>query len=153
MRHLPLIVFLTVAAGGAAGAWALLSQDEPLGSGEVGELTVYGQIPFGPVPLLPNESRRLPRPQDFAFELNSAGHGPRYVRIELEAKGLSSVVFEDRFGAPAEKESLEFVLRVGDDYPDDIELVTTIEAPHAASVVERYPIVLVGPERPFWEKE
>ena len=137
---------------GVAGYLAVRAPDEPLGRGEVGEVTVFGQIPFGPVPLVPDEPRRLPRPQDFAFVFDSTGHGPRYMRIELEADGLSSVVFEDRFGAPAEKEALEYVLRIGDDYPDRVTLIVTIEAPHATSEVRRYPIELIGPERPFWEQ-
>jgi hypothetical protein len=118
----------------------------------VGEVTVFGQIPSGPVPLPPDRLRRLPRPQDFAFQFSSTGQGPRYIRIELEAEGRSSVVFEDRFGAPAEKEALEYVLRLDDDDPDRVALIVTLEAPHATSVVQRYPIELVGPERRFWEE-
>jgi hypothetical protein len=126
---------------------------EAVAGGEVGEVIAYGQIPAGPIELQADVVRRLPRPQDFAFQFRSQGFGPRFVRIELEVEERSSVVYEDRIGAPTELDSLEFVLRVGDDDPDRVALVVTIEAPHAMSVTRRYPIELVGPERRFWEKE
>ncbi len=154
MRQLAVIVFFAVGVVTLIGAVLLYPSDPlPPARGEVGEIAVFGQLPAGPVRLTPDRLRRLPRPQDFAFQFTSKGEGPRYLRVEMEAEGVSSVVYEDRIGAPKEKESLEFVLRVGDDYPDHIGLVVTIEAPHAMSVIRRYPIELVGPERPFWEKE
>jgi hypothetical protein len=124
----------------------------PRGEGEVGEVTVFGQIPSGPVALPPERERRLPRPQDFAFHFESKGKGPRYIRIELEADGRTSTLYEDRFGTPYEKNSLEYVLRLGNDDPDRVTLIVTVEAPHASSVVHRYPVELVGPERRFWEE-
>jgi hypothetical protein len=154
LRHAAVIVFLAVGLLAGGVAYLLARTDPPPeGSGEVGEVTVFAQIPSGPVPLQPDRLRRLPRPQDFAFQFSSAGRGPRYIRIELEAGGLASTVFEERFGAPSQKDSLEYVLRLGDDDPDQVALIVTVEAPHAMSVVERYPIELVGPERPFWEEE
>jgi hypothetical protein len=154
LRHLATLGFLALGLT-AAGVAVLLTQTEPPpeGRGEVGEVTVFGQIPSGPVPLQPDRLRRLPRPQDFAFQFSSTGQGPRFIRIELETGGMISTVFEDRFGAPSEKDSLEYVLRLGDDNPDQATLIVTIEAPHAMSVVQRYPVELVGPERPFWEEE
>lgn len=147
-------VFFGVGLAALVGIYLVLRQPAPpVGSGEVGEVVVFGQLPSGPAPLPPERRVRLPRPQDFAFHLSSDGRGPRYIRIELEAEGMSSVVYEKRFGAPKERDALEFVLRVGDDYPDDIAVVVTLEAPHAMSVTKRYPVTLVGPERPFWEQE
>lgn len=145
-------VFAGVGVAALVGIYLSLSAPEPpAGFGEVGEVIVFGQVPSGPTPLPADRTVRLPRPQDFAFQLSSTGRGPRYIRIELEAEGMSSVVHEERFGAPMELDSLEFVLRVGDDYPDDIALVVTLEAPHTMSVTKRYPVKLVGPERRFWE--
>ena len=153
MRHLAIIVFLVVGLLTGGAVYLLVRTDPPPeGSGEVGEVTVFGQIPSGPVPLPPERLRRLPRPQDFAFQFTSAGRGPRYIRIELETEGTHAVVFEERFGAPREKDSLEYVLRLGNEDPDRVTLIVTVEAPHAMSVIRRYPIELAGPERPFWEE-
>jgi hypothetical protein len=153
LRHLATAVLLAFGVI-AAGAAILLIRTEPPpeGSGEVGEVTVFGQISSGPVPLPVERLRRLPRPQDFAFQFSSTGKGPRYIRIEVETEASTSVVFEERFGAPAEKEPLELMLRLGDEISDRVTLIVTVEAPHAMSVVRRYPIELVGPERPFWEE-
>jgi hypothetical protein len=140
---------------GLAGAGLLVAQatsapSRPVATGDVGVLKVYAQLPSGPVRLPPGRHVRLPRPQDFAFYLEVEGTGPRFVRIEVEAAGTRSVMFEERVEAPRH-EYLGYTLRLGEGVPDDVMLTVVVEAPHMMSAVSDFPLRLAGGETRFWE--
>ena len=124
--------------------------ERPEATGDVGVLKVFAQSPQGPVRIMPGRAYRLPRPQDFAFELDVEGTGPRFVRIEVEAAGVRSVMFEERISAP-HSDYLDYVLRLDESFPDTAMLTVVVEAPHMMSAVSDFPLVLEGAERPFWE--
>lgn len=123
----------------------------PEGSGEVGVLIVYAQSADGPIPLDPGPSTALPRPQDFAFQFNSKGVGPRLVRIGLDAPEGFVDLYETRVVAPVEAWSLDYVAHFGEVAPDQLELVVTVEAPHQTPRVERYPFRLATASSRFWD--
>lgn len=124
--------------------------ERPSATGDVGVLKVYAQTGKGPVRLLPGRAYRLLRPQDFAFEFEVEGTGPRFVRIEVEAEGVRSVMYEEKLIAPY-GEYLDYVLRLDEGVPDAAVLTVVVEAPHMLSAVSDFPVVLVGAETPFWE--
>ncbi len=118
-------------------------------TGEVGRVIVYGQLPIGPVALTPGRRQRLPRPQDLAFHVQVQGTGPRFVRLELEAGGERTVLFEERLVAPHD-DYLDYTMRLDEAAPDEATLVVVVEAPERASAVVRYPLALVGRNTRFW---
>lgn len=122
----------------------------PEGTGDVGVLAVYAQLPKGPVRLPVGRPVKLLRPQDFAFRFMAEGTGPRYLRVELEADGHRTVLHEVKHATPSD-EYLDFVLRLDERHPDDVMLTVVVEAPHMMSAVSDFPIRLMGAERPFWE--
>ena len=113
---------------------------------------VFAQMPSGPVRLPPSRTVRLPRPQDFAFRFVAQGTGPRFLRIELEARGRRTVVFEEQVSTPAD-EYLDYVLRLDESAPDEAVLTVVVEAPHMMSAISDFPLRLVGASRPFWETQ
>lgn len=120
----------------------------PEGTGDAGFIWVYAQLAKGPVRLIPGRSRKLHRPQDIAFVWTVRGTGPRILRIELDDGGRRWLAHEEQLQAPGEQEPLEFVLVLSDAAPDKLTLITTMEAPHTASVVAKYPIELGAPFNP-----
>jgi len=116
----------------------------PEASGDIGVLAVYAQTAFGPVRLVAGERRELTRPQDFAFQFTCEGTGPRVVRIErkTEEEGEPDILHEEKMVCPANMESLGYVLKLGDESPNDVEISTFVEAPHDHLRVHRFPITL-----------
>lgn len=146
-----------VAALGCAGLAVtvlVLTRDDrtEVGTGDIGTIEVYGQTKKGPAKLPQDRRVPLPRPQDFAFQFTAEGTGPRFVRIEIETDGEVSVMYEDRHYAPQFKDSLGYTMRLSETAPDELTIVVTLEAPHAASRVARYPVRLIGADSPFWEE-
>jgi hypothetical protein len=131
-----------------AGVFHLTAPRVPEGAGEVGRVTVYGQVPAGPLALLPGARRRLPRPQELAFFVEVEGRGPRVVRLEVEGSD-HPVLLEQRLEAPFEA-YLDYTLTLDESAPDELVLVATVEAPGQPSAVVRHPIALVGKETRFW---
>lgn len=128
----------------AIGANFLGSPPRPAASGDIGVLAVYAQTPDGPVLLALDERRALRRPQDFAFQFSCEGTGPRLVRIETRAELETRVVHEEKLACPAELESLEFVLTLGEEAPNELSIRTSIEAPHDHVRVHEFPVRLGG---------
>ncbi len=125
--------------------------ERPHATGDIGFLLVYGQMAEGPTALQPDRLRRLPRPQDFAFQFVAGGSGPRLIRLEIEEGVQRTVMFEERVYAPATMEALDYVMHLDEKAPDNFVLVVTVEAPHAVSAVSRYPVQLEGKDRRFWD--
>lgn len=147
------VLLIVVGALALVTAGALLSArvQRPDASGELGELVVFAQLPTGPARLRPERQHRLPRPQHFAFRFTAAGTGPRLLRIEVKSASLRYTAYEQFHEAPAEREALDFVLLLDESTPDRVELLITLEAPHTQSVTSRFPVLLTGPSRRFWE--
>ncbi|MBI4816887.1 MAG: hypothetical protein HY791_11545 [Deltaproteobacteria bacterium] len=149
-RHAVLVASL-VGIGAAALALALLVRaerrkgmvDRPEATGEIGFVAVYAQLPQGPAPLIPGATSVLRRPQDVAFQWTVKGTGPRLARIELLTTSRREVIEELALAAPAEQEALAPLVRLDDRSPDELELVVTVEAPHARAVVSSYPLKLL----------
>lgn len=139
-------------AGLAAGVFAALPVLPPraLGAGDVGVLKVFAQVPSGPVRIRPGRGIRLLRPQHFAFHFESAGTGPRFVRVEVEHNGLRTVMHEQKLEAPI-NEYLRYVLELGETFPDEVMLTVVVESPHMMSAVSDFPVHLVGAATPYWE--
>jgi hypothetical protein len=111
----------------------------PEAEGDVGTLTVNAQLPDRLLELAPESVVRLPRPQDLAFQFTARGSGPRRVRVEEEdGDGRRTVLHEEAVLAPADRESLGFLVHLDQSTPDTLKLVTTVEAPHAHAVVAKY---------------
>jgi len=140
----------------AVAALALLvggcASKRPEGTGDVGMLQVFAQLPKGPQRLPPSRAVSLPRPQDFAFRFIAEGTGPRWVRIELEQRGTRAVMFEEQLATPADR-YLDYTLRLDESAADEVTLTVVVEAPHMMRAVSDFPIRLVGAERRFWETE
>lgn len=126
------------------------SPKRPAGTGDVGVLEVYAQVPEGPRRLPPSRRVRLLRPQDFAFRFRADGTGPRWVRIELEQRGVRTVLLEEQMATPSDQ-YLDYTLRLDERAADEVTLTVVVQAPHMLSAVSDFPILLVGAERPFWE--
>jgi hypothetical protein len=117
----------------------------PEAEGEVGTLTVNAQLPDRLLELAPQSVVRLPRPQDLAFQFTAAGSGPRRIRIEEEdGDGRRTVLHEQNVKAPADHESLGFLVRLDQSTSDTLKLIVTVEAPHAQAVVSKYGLRLYG---------
>lgn len=137
----------------ATSAWLIgRGTPRPSASGEAGRLEAYAQLPNGPARLWPGRPRTLPRPQHLAFRFTAEGTGPRTIRIEVDTSVERITAYERRHHAPANGEGLDYVLRLGEDMPDRIDVWVTIEAPHTQPVSSWFPIVLQGPRRRFWER-
>lgn len=141
---------LAVAALVALG-FGLAQPPVPAATGDIGTVEVYGQTPQGPRKLPADRRVSLPRPQDIAFQFTAEGTGPRWLRIEIDVGGDIQVLWEEKVNAPAFKDSLGYTFRMGEEAPDEVTVIVTLEAPHAASRTERYPVRLIGAESPFWE--
>ena len=126
----------------ALAVWGPRGVHTPEGSGDTGVVLAYGQTPAGPVRLLPDQPRALSRPQDFAFQFTCDGTGPRVVRLELEYGDHKELLHEELLRGPLEMEALEYVLHLDDRAPNEVTLVTTVEAPHTRTRVVRYPVRL-----------
>lgn len=143
-----LLAALLLGAGLAATviigrAYLTAPETHAQGSGDPGFVAVYAQLPAGPVRLEVGVPRRLPRPQDLAFQWSAEGTGPRLIRIELMAEaGSVLLTHEERVMAPMTLDSLGWVLHLGDEYPDQLELVVTISAPHTGPRILKYPFQL-----------
>ena len=141
--------------GLAGAAWALgtatSEPPRPAATGDVGVLKVFAQRPSGPTRMPPGRHVRLQRPQDFAFYFDVEGTGPRFVRVEVEAAGTRSVMYEEQLVAPRH-DYLDYTLRLGEDVPDDVMLTVVVEAPHMMRAVSDFPIQLVGGETRFWDE-
>jgi hypothetical protein len=141
-------ILLGIGLGGFGAAYLLYQSraqmlvERPAATGDVGSVAVYAQFPSGPVRLQPGRRRIVPRPQDIAFQVTAAGTGPRIVRIEMIAGARRTVMHEEKLEAPMDRESLGYVLRLGDDAPDEVELAIVIEAPHTIGYEAKYPLVL-----------
>ena len=148
------VALLLVGSAALATAAVVLTNraDRPAGTGDIGVLEVYGQLPNGPSRLWPDRARTLARPQDVAFRLSVDGTGPRLVRIEVDTASERFIAYEQFHYAPTRNESLDFVLQLGETVPDQLDLLVTLEAPHTTAIVSRFPIVLSGPNRRFWEQ-
>ena len=152
------VVFVGLAIGGigalVAAGWLLSGAraPRPAGEGEVGELSVYVQTPYGPRALVPEQSSVLPRPQALVFEWNARGLGPRLIRIEAEWARERRHLYEARVIAPTDGLYLDYVARLGERAPDALTLVVYAEAPHAAPKVRRFPIQLVTENHRFWDR-
>ena len=147
---------LCVGVAGFAGAATILRDapaPRPRADGEVGELYVYGQTPQGPRLLSPGRAVALPRPQDFSFQLDVEGSGPRLIRMDVESEDGVSTLHEERTFAPAKRRPLEYVLHMSEEAPDYLALVITVEAPHLPPVSRRYPLRLSTREHPFWRPD
>lgn len=145
----------TLLAAGLVGVGALVVTQmsgvpRPEGSGDVGVLKVFAQRPSGPTRLPVGRKVRLYRPQDITFYLDVEGTGPRFVRIEVEAAGTRAVVFEEKFQAPVH-DYLEYILKMGEEMPDEVMLTVVVEAPHMMSAISDFPLQLVGGDTPFWD--
>ncbi len=146
---------LTSVALAAAAVLALSgpsAEPRPEGTGDVGVLAVYAQVPAGPRRLPPGRLVRLQRPQDFAFRFQAEGTGPRWVRVELETEGRRVVLHEEKRSTPSD-EYIDFVLRLDEAHPDDVTLTVVVEAPHMMRAVSDFPIRLTGANTRFWETE
>jgi hypothetical protein len=144
--------WITLIAGSVLGIAVLLWGACPGGvvgrggaaaSGDVGQVTVYGQTASGPVALRPGTLHRLRRPQELAFRFEVEGTGTRDVRIEAELPGGRRVLHEERRSAPT-RDYLGFTLALDERAPDAWTLVVVVEPPHALNLVTRYPLRLVG---------
>lgn len=118
--------------------------DRPEATGDVGVLAAYGQLESGPIRLLPTRRTILPRPQHLAFQFTAEGTGPRIARVELLTRGRRIVMHEERLEAPKEAWSLGSIITLDDTYPDELELVVVVEAPHARTVSSQIKLRLVG---------
>ena len=134
----------------AAGTVAI-PRKRPVAMGEAGQLEVYAQLSDGPTRLWPDRIRRLPRPQQLAFRFSVNGTGPRLVRIDVETEHERFTAYEDIHYGPADKASLDYVLRFDETTPDAVNIWTSIESPHTMSISSRFPLQLVGGSRRFWE--
>lgn len=145
-------VFAALAVAALVGLGVFLARPPvPAATGDIGTVEVYGQTPDGPKKLPADRRVSLPRPQDLAFQFTSEGTGPRWLRIELDTGGDVSVLYEEQVTAPAFKDSLGYTFRMSEEAPDEVTVIVTLEAPHAMSRVERYPLRLIGADSPFWE--
>ncbi|MEO1336988.1 MAG: hypothetical protein AAFV29_15195 [Myxococcota bacterium] len=136
-----------------ATGWLLSRQVRQVdGSGDVGVVEVYAQLADGPTRLWPERSRSLPRPQDLAFRFSVKGTGPRVVRIEVNDGETPWTAYEQFHYAPANEESLDYVLELDETSPDRLEVFVTVEAPHTNRVTSRFPLHLVGGRQRFWER-
>jgi hypothetical protein len=118
----------------------------PAGSGDVGVVFAFGQGAGGAIRLVPDRETVLRRPQELTFQWWAEGTGPRRVRLELAIGEERTVEHDERVRAPADHEGLPLIMRLGDATPDRLEIVATVEAPHAQPRVIRYPIRLLPPE-------
>ncbi len=141
---------LAVAALVALGVW-LARPPVPAATGDIGTVEVFGQTPDGPKKLPEDRRVSLPRPQDIAFQFTAEGTGPRWLRIEIDTGGDVQVLWEELVTAPAYKDALGYTFRMGEEAPDEVTMIVTLEAPHAMSRVARYPLRLIGADSPFWE--
>lgn len=137
------VLFMFTLGVGLVSGWIWTGMSgRPQASGGVGALWVYGQLE-APVKIRPGGAV-LPRPQRLAFRFWASGTGPRDIRIEVHQKGTARVVHEERRTATPEPEYLEFLLVLKDTAPDEFDLVTIVEAPHAQPVRTEYRIELRG---------
>lgn len=134
------------------GSHGCTPKDRPPASGETGVLYAYAQTSKGPVRLQPGREGSFLRPQDIAFQFSVEGTGPRFVRVELEAGEVRSVLYEEKHEAPAFREALPLVVRLDERHPDRVGLTVFVEAPHRMTAVSRFFVRLVGPETRFWEE-
>ena len=152
----PTIAGILLLIGGCAlvlAVWFLQpGSRRPSATGDVGRLEAYGQLPDGPVRLWPNRPRVLPRPQHLAFRFTAQGTGPRTIRIEVDTSVERITAYEQRHRTPAEGVPLDYVLKLGEQTPDHIDVWITIEAPHTSAVSSRFPVVLRGAKHRFWER-
>jgi hypothetical protein len=132
--------------GGSAAMW------RPDSSGAVGTVQVFGQTPDGPVPLAPGGRVDLRRPQHLAFALRGAGPGPRDVLISLQHGAARQPVYDGRWEGGVEETYLDFVLRLDERTPDEVQLWTQVDAPHAAPIRARYRIRLKGASQEVGEQ-
>ena len=120
----------------------------PQASGAVGAVHVHGQNDSGAFRLFPGRVSVLKRPQHLAFELQLEGEGPRSIYIELEAGAQKWRMFNDRVQGPKTNWYLEYVMKLGDNVPNTIQVIVRVDAPHAKAVESRFPIRLTRKRAP-----
>lgn len=121
----------------------------------LGRATVYVQSDRGPVPIAPNHSISLPRPQHLAFEVHLLGQGPVEVTIALDSSqpGFGrQLLHRDTLHAPFD-EGLDFVHRLGDSAPDRLLLEVNLESLSGPIWQGRYPLHLATASHRFWARE
>ena len=119
-------------------------REPPPATGQTGVLLAFGQLPDGPLQLHHGLPMHFYRPQHIAFQLKVNGTGPRQVQVELDDGRRRYTMYVARVECPTDGEylNLPYVLYLDDRFPNALDVIVTVEAPHAVAATSTFPLRL-----------